>query len=87
MTTQRLDHDEFLNSVEYAESAGLLRHADTEREGFGWRIVPPGSLFWKSWKVDKVGMKARGYRVMRRDDGSYMVCREEAMMFEERKAA
>jgi hypothetical protein len=67
----------FFEEVEYAERTGSLRPADPERDGFSWRLIPPGSKFWHKWNADKAGMKAPGFRVTKHaHDGSWMVCRE-----------
>jgi hypothetical protein len=64
--------------VVYALSKGMGRSADIEREGFGWRIVPPGDSFWQRWRADKDAMKRQGHRVRKSETGDWLVAREMA---------
>jgi hypothetical protein len=38
-------------------------------EAIGWRS--PDQSFWKRWRSEKAATKAEGYRVNRRNDGSW----------------
>ena len=62
----------FSEMVDYAEAVGVLRPADTEREGFGWRIITDLE-FWDHWKRSKEAMKSAGYRVTKSDAGQWLV--------------
>jgi hypothetical protein len=59
-------------SVDYAIAVGADRTVDPVREGYGWRVIADPT-FWAKWQRDKAGMKAAGYRVVRSDEGHYLV--------------
>ena len=41
--------------------------ADSERDaGFGWCLIPRGSVFWDDWNAHKAEFKADGYRIEKR---------------------
>jgi len=40
---------------------------DSERDaGFGWCLIPRGSVFWDDWNAHKAEFKADGYRIEKR---------------------